>query len=135
MPNPSDVRALVDEARRKTLAGFSAEFLREWINYDPATGIFTWAKSGRGLCIKGNVAGCVSHGLKKYWKIRFKDKQYFAHRLAWLWMTGEWPAEQMDHIDGNSLNNRWSNLRAATSHQNCRNAKLPRTNTTGFKGV
>ena len=70
-----------------------------------------------------------------YIKIRVADKKFSAHRLAWLYMTGRLPKEQIDHIDGVHSNNSWENLREATAKQNCENLPLKRNNISGFRGV
>lgn len=62
-------------------------------------------------------------------------RAYQSHRLAWLWMTGEWPALQVDHKDTDRRNNRWSNLRLATRTENQWNANVRGDNTSGYKGV
>jgi hypothetical protein len=61
-------------------------------------------------------------------------KVYYAHRLAWLYMTGEWPTS-VDHIDGDKANNAWSNLRHAEPKEQNQNMAMRSDNTTGFKGV
>lgn len=66
--------------------------------------------------------------------IMLDGKKYFAHRLAFLWMTGEIPP-LVDHHDGNPANNRWENLREATHSQNEMNKARKRLNTSGYKGV
>lgn len=57
------------------------------------------------------------------------------HRLIWLYMTGEWPKGDIDHINGRRDDNRWCNLREVTRKENCRNRKRPKTNTSGCIGV
>jgi hypothetical protein len=101
----------------------------ELLTYDPQDGTFFW-KDG---CRAGKLAGCLNGQGYRY--IGIRGKLYLAHRLAWLMMVGIWPAHQIDHIDRNPLNNRWSNLRSATQAQNQVNARLRRDNTSGFKGV
>lgn len=64
-----------------------------------------------------------------------QKREYRAHRIIWLMMTGEWPPEEIDHIDHDPSNNRWANLRLASSSQNEINRGVPRNNTSGFKGV
>jgi hypothetical protein len=70
-----------------------------------------------------------------YRKIRINGRSYLAHRLAWLYMTGEWPQNVIDHASGQRSDNRWENLRAASPLLNSHNRKRPSNNTSGFKGV
>jgi hypothetical protein len=95
----------------------TAKRLRELLNYDPETGEFT-RRVSRQRYRAGEVAGRLHH--QGYVVIRVDQVQYSAHRLAWLWMTGEWPGS-IDHRDRNRANNRWSNLRQATHQQNMHN--------------
>lgn len=110
---------------------FDARSLREALCYDPDTGVFT-RRTAAGRLRVGDLAGCVEG---EYLIIGVGRQHYKAHHLAWLYMTGEWPA-YIDHIDGNSLNNRFANLRLSTHSENMRNQVSPRKdNTSGFRGV
>jgi len=102
--------------------------------YDPDTGIFTWRVTTCRRMKAGDLAGCIDRS-KGYHRISIDGKAYKAHRLAWLYVTGEWPPEGVDHIDGDRSNNAIANLRAATSSQNSCNRGKQRNNTSGFKGV
>ena len=93
----------------------TADQLRETLQYDPETGQFRWLLSN-GRAKQGKIAG-TRHGTG-YMQVSIDLHQYRGHRLAWLWMTGEWPPNEIDHIDGDRSNDRWSNLRLATSLQN-----------------
>ena len=109
------------------------DLLNELLNYDPLTGEFTW-KVGRGRARKGAIAG--NHRPDGYRYIKINREYHYAHRLAWLIMTGNGPGEyQIDHIDGNRHNNKFSNLRLATNSQNGMNSKIQSNNTTGIKGL
>ena len=110
------------------------ERLQELLAYDPETGLFRWiSRSSQFSHIKiGDVAGGPNGD--GYIHIRVDGKKIKAHRLAWLFMTGSWPDDQIDHIDRDKSNNRWSNLRAATSSENACNRRC-RQNATGFRGV
>lgn len=114
-------------------SALTAEQLRDVLNYDPATGIFTWKKMNRRHWLLGTVAGCPHS--RGYVKIFVKGHTYFAHRLAWLYVRGEWPPEEVDHINGDRSDNRISNLRLATRSQNRANTFLRTDNTSGIKGV
>lgn len=108
--------------------------LREFLSYDPHTGIFIWVKSpGRKSITQGRVAGTIdSHG---YIRIRLDGKDYRAHRLAWLYVFGRFPENEIDHINLLKADNRISNLREATHSENIRNRAKPSSNTSGYKGV
>lgn len=109
------------------------EELAELLSYDPATGVFRWRVNRGGGARAGDVAGTEFGG---YCWISIKNRKYLAHRLAFLAMTGAWPSQIVDHIDGEGLNNAWSNLREASKSQNAQNQKKARSdNETGLLGV
>ncbi|SCB30271.1 HNH endonuclease [Rhizobium lusitanum] len=112
-----------------------AERLRELVNYDPSPGIFT-RKSAPNKYARykvGDVAGSLS--AKGYIRICVDGNVYPAHRLAWLYMMGEWPSDQIDHKDLNKSNNAWDNLRLATNGQNKANSPVYKTTKSGLKGA
>lgn len=97
--------------------------LREVLSYDPLTGDFTWlVTSGRAQA--GSRAGCVDRD--GHVRIRFAGKRYFAHRLAWWFQTGEWPEFDIDHKNVDPADNRFDNLRPATTAQNAANRSAKR---------
>jgi HNH endonuclease/AP2 domain len=101
--------------------------LRELLHYDKETGEFRWLERVGNEVRPGTVAGSVS--------IQIQRRRYSAHQLAHLYMTGRWGRPMIDHRDGNSTNNRWSNLRLATASQNNANRRRSPHNTAGYKGV
>ena len=109
------------------------EKLKELLDYAPANGVFVW-KVDRGKKVKkGDVAGSIdNHG---YWCIKIESKRYLAHRLAFLYMEGYFPENQVDHIDRNRSNNEWKNLREVSQSCNMRNCKIRKTNKSGITGV
>lgn len=107
------------------------DLLRKILHYDPETGVFTWSVS-RGSVKKGKVAGAVSG---RYRSITVRGKKYLAHRLAWLYVKGRFPARNLDHINRDRYDNRISNLREASPKTNARNSKIYANNTTGVRGV
>lgn len=110
----------------------TAERLREVLHYDPETGAFTWLVS-LGRVRAGAVAGEITR--QGYRLIQIDGQRYPAHRLAWFYMTGAWPADEVDHRNTVPGDDRWANLREATSAQNSWNTPKRRNNTSGVKGV
>lgn len=108
--------------------------LREVLDYNPESGVLTWrVKIARKIRV-GDEAGCPSG--KGYRVLQVDQHQAQAHIWAWYWMTGTWPEHDIDHIDGNGMNNRWSNLRLSTRAENMWNTVAARShNTTGRLGV
>jgi len=104
--------------------------LREMLTYDPTSGIFVWRLNRRRVRA-GDIAGSVNHD--GYVRIKVLGAQYFAHRLAWLYMTGEWPIDEIDHKDRKRDNNQWCNLRETDHIGNMQNRVLE--NASGFPGV
>jgi len=107
--------------------------LKELLNYNPETGVFTWVKKIRTVSA-GDIAGGIM-GDQKYVRISINGKKYLGHRLAWLYMTGEWPKHQVDHINHVRSDNRWINLREATNQENQKNASKRKDNKSGLTGV
>lgn len=102
------------------------------LHYEPSTGIFKW-KAYIGHIVPGKIAGSLSD--QGYIRIGVSKKDYKAHRLAWLYMTGNFPLVEIDHINRNRSDNRWENLRLATAKQNRENLSTRSDNTSGFRGV
>ena len=100
--------------------------LKEILDYNSETGVFTWLKKvSKYSNIKiGSVAG--SSDVHGYYRIMVNGKIYKAHRLAWLYVYGEWPKNYIDHINGNPSDNRIENLRDVTRRQNQQNQKIHR---------
>lgn len=93
------------------------ERLLELLSYDPETGVFT-NQIDRGYRAKaGAVAGGRSHK-RGYRLIKLDYESYLAQRLAWFYVYGEWPVNEVDHIDGDTSNNKLANLRVVTHQQN-----------------
>lgn len=112
------------------LFDLTAERLREVLDYDPDTGLFAW-KGGRG---RGYRRVGTKHPLG-YLRVCVDQRDYLAHRLAWLYVHGAWPPAQIDHRNGDRQDNRIANLRLATNPENHQNRKLQRNNRSGHPGV
>ncbi len=118
----------------------TAEYVRSRLEYDPEVGTIRWkTKTFKKKCsgqwnkrFAGKEAGTVT---KDGRVVTLKFKKYMAHRLIWLIVTGEWPDLEIDHRDRNRANNKWLNLRLATSSQNKYNDGKHKNNTSGYTGV
>jgi outer membrane protein assembly factor BamB len=109
------------------------ERLKELLSYDPETGEFKWLVQISNRVPKGSLAGSLHH--TGYHHIRIDKRCYSAHRLAWLYVKGVWPIACLDHKDTDKANNRFINLREATTRENALNVTLNSNNTSGYKGV
>lgn len=126
------------------MAKITAEYLRAILSYDPDTGEFLWKYRPREMFATLNAyavwnsrfAGKSAGGSKsRYEQIGIYGTRYQAHCLAWMYMTGQWPDKEVDHINLDKHDNRFANLRLASRSENARNIRAFRTNTSGVKGV
>ena len=100
--------------------------LRELMRYDPETGVMTWLRSGKRAGTKHRLG---------YRNVVVNGKGYAEHRLAWLWVHGQWPEHDLDHINRVRDDNRLRNLRPATRSENCQNQPVRKSNRSGVTGV
>jgi len=112
----------------------TAARLRSVLDYDPATGHFVWRETIASNAVVGKTAGGPKPP-KGYICITLFGRRYYAHRLAWLWMTGRWPTGDVDHRNLCRADNRWANLRQASRSENRCNQRCRRDSTSGLKGV
>lgn len=112
----------------------TAERLRELLHYDPETGVFTQAvRTSNRIKVGSRAGGLNTQG---YRQIRVGGSIVYEHRLAWLYMTGSWPVNDIDHADGARANNAFLNLRDVPRSTNLENQrKASRNSKTGFLGV
>lgn len=111
----------------------SAEKLRKILDYCPVNGTFRWLVRVNGRWPAGSLAGSVNN--RGYSRIGIGKHVYLAHRLAWFYVHGAWPRNQVDHDNGRRSDNRLCNLRLATKSQNSQNCCIYRNNKSGYKGV
>jgi hypothetical protein len=108
--------------------------LKELLDYNPNTGLFTWKISPSNSIKPNQTAGtCNTNG---HVQIKIFGQRYFAHRLAWFFVNGKWPNSIIDHINGVRDDNRIDNLRQVTAHENMQNQTKPHSRTqSGYLGV
>jgi HNH endonuclease len=123
----------------------SQEYLRECFDYDPETGVLAWKRRPRehfptykawarwNTCFANKPAGHYND--RGYRCVHIANILYFTHRVIFKWMTGKEPPKTLDHINGNPGDNRWANLRPATSTQQSWNMNVRRDSASGFRGV
>lgn len=130
-----------------TKAIVTQEIVKDILYYEPSTGIFTWKARKQSMFKNRAKNACEA------WNLRYAEKEaghigtngyriisvfgtpFGAHRLAWLYVYGRYPAKEIDHINHDRSDNRIENLRAVTSQENGRNAKLSAANNSGTAGV
>lgn len=108
--------------------------LKRTYNYNPDTGFFTRILKTTYRNNIGDIAGENAKDVD-YVGVYINKRNYVAHRLAWLYMTGDWPKDQIDHINRIRNDNKWSNLRECTQAQNVRNTASGKKNKSGYKSV
>lgn len=118
-------------------SGLTQAEVRRLFDYEPGTGDLFYKISTSAKIKVGDVAGCkiVTFNCARQIVLGINYHSYQAHRIIWLWVTGEWPVDEIDHEDGNGWNNCWHNLRPVTHSQNLKNQAVRKTNTSGTTGV
>lgn len=106
------------------MSNLTQERLREFLHYDPESGAFWW-KVPSSIRARGERAGSLA-GASGYRRISIKKKSYAAHRLAWLYIYGTWPTNEIDHINGVRDDNRIKNLRDVSGAENLANREKGR---------
>ncbi len=127
--------------RYATRRDLSQKEVRLLLDYCPETGKLIWrTRLGDDLQtisfnerFAGKEAGALTP--QGYRSLKIHNQGYRAHRIIWVWMTGDWPPDSVDHVDRDKSNNKWSNLRLATKSDNGANIGCRRHNKLGIKGV
>ena len=121
------------------------DYLRQCFEYNPETGDFIWRDRPRDHFITDRawkiwngrfarqIAGTSTQ--QGYKQICLDKHVHYAHRMAWVVMTGDLPEQEIDHVDHNRGNNAWANLRAVTRGENCKNQTISKKNSSGITGV
>jgi hypothetical protein len=108
------------------------ERLKEVLRYDPVAGMWTWLVDKSQRTKVGMRAGGFDKG---YLRISVDGERFKSCRLAFLYVNGKFPDGEVDHINRDKSDDRWTNLRVVTKAQNGHNRKAPSTNTSGHRGV
>lgn len=109
------------------------EEVQRLLDLNHESGELRWTAQAANGRLTQRIAGCVSSN--GYQHVKIGKRIYLGHRLVWLLAYGEWPFRDVDHIDGNKLNNAPSNLRLATVSQNAQNRIAPIKSASGIRGV
>ncbi len=116
----------------KARPALTAETVKTIFDYNALTGALLW-KIHSAKCLPGSRAGSPDNTGR--WKVGYKGKDYLISRIAWLYMYGEWPKYDIDHIDLDCGNDSIANLRDIPHSQNMANTRVRRNNKLGVKGV
>ena len=130
--NQKDVHSVAVGSGKIIRKPITQKRLKEAMDYNPDTGVFTWKINVRRTRI-GDIAGCVN--TLGYIAICIDRRHYSGHRLAWLYIHGYFPEHNVDHINRCGKDNRLVNLREATQSCNARNSSMSSNNTSEITGV
>jgi hypothetical protein len=114
------------------MQNITLKYINEYLTYDSLSGNLYQRKKRPKIQVGALAGGLTGKG---YRYIQLNGKKYPAHHIVWLLETGELPKKQIDHIDGDKLNNNFLNLREVTNKQNTENRGKQKNNKTGYKGV
>lgn len=128
------------------MTNLTQEYLKSLISYNLLTGIFVWktrpldsfatTRAGKIWNTRfANKTAGTTHGGNGYLQIKINGESCLAHRLAWLYVHGSMPVDQIDHISHDRLDNRLVNIRACTRTDNQKNKSMDKRNSSGFTGV
>lgn len=119
--------------RARPITQALTERMKDFWNYDPETGEFTW-KVNHGRVKAGELAGAVQESGKI--QLNLEGVRYYAHRVVWAFKHGECSGDiEIKHINGVGIDNRLSNLKAVTHRENAAFSKRYSNNSTGYRGV
>lgn len=116
----------------KSDSKLTADRARELLSYSHETGALTW-RVNRSSAKAGNVAGRINED--GYYRVKIDRVEHYAHRVIWLMVHGEFPAEEIDHVNRDPADNRLDNLRPATRAENSFNRGVQSSSKSGIKGV
>jgi len=131
---PAPAYSNAKQERQPMSIYLTQEHLKKLLHYDSDTGEWTWLRRNG---TKRPQAGNISNQGRSagYRRICVDGKSYYSSHLVFLYMTGEFPNGEVDHIDRNRSNDKWSNLRITTHTKNCQNRGIRNDNTSGYPGV
>jgi hypothetical protein len=121
---------MVNQEKRDAL---KIERLRELLEYEESTGLWSWRVAVSPIICARDYAGYVRSDGRRV--IVIDGNLYLAANLAWFYMTGEWPSEDVDHKNRIKSDDKWTNLRLSTKSQSVANRNMMKNNTSGFPGV